>query len=233
VTERRPDVSALPDKPRPEVRDHIRTVGDAMVAAIPVAGGPAQILIEGLLRPSYSKRLDEWLNTVADVIRALERRVGDIDSHPLEEDELFVSAVMRATQIALGTHLEAKIELLKCALISIATREVQDDFIALRCLSFVDELAPEHFVLLQYCANPAEWLDPTGTQKGRACTPRSLIGSAPLPLDDSLVDLLLFDLSSRRLIEVGGLGTAVLGNAASEPFTTELGELLLGFVSAF
>lgn len=220
----------LPDRPTPTVRDRARTVGDATVAAVPVVGGPALVLIEGVLRPSYQKRLDAWMERLGEVVKELQQRVGGLDEANLAQNDVFVTAVTQATQIALGTGLNAKLDMLKAALLSVATGSMSDDFLATRYLRFVEELAPRHVTLLSYATDPPAW-HPTWRSTD-AATPRSLIDSAGLSLEPGLVDLLLADLAARSLVTLDDLGTVARGQMALRPFSTELGAEFVSFIRA-
>lgn len=222
------DGQILPVKPQRAFRDHARTVGNAAIAGIPVVGGSALALIDGILRPSYQKRLDAWLEQLGDVARELEVTPGFLDEVAVKENELFVSAVATATQIALGTHLEAKLGMLKRALVRVATDDATDDFLVMRYLAFVEELAPEHVSLLSYATDPSLWHK--GWAESDAATPRALIDRAGLPVDANLIELLLADLLTRRLVRCDDLHTTALGEMATRPFSTRLGQGFVHFV---
>jgi hypothetical protein len=222
---------SLPDKPEPTVRDRARTAGNAAVAAIPFVGGPAGILLDAVIRPGYEKRLDAWLEQLGAVVQDLESRTSNLDISALGDNELFVTAVIDASRIALTTSLEAKILMLKAALVNIAEGQMTDDFLALRYLHFVEELAPEHFRMLSYGAHPGAW-HPQGMVSD-AATPRALIDTGQLNIDPEIVDVLLADLAARGLIDTTKLFVVVDGDGALGPFTTRVGAQLVDFVKVF
>jgi hypothetical protein len=219
----------LSEKPVPALRDHARAVGDAAVSAVPVVGGAAAVLIDHVLRPSYEKRLDRWLGELDGIVRDLEARMADGDATSLVDDDTFVDAVTRATQIALGTSIEGKLTMLRTALLSVALEPPASDFVAMRFLDLVDELGLEHFALLRYSRDPSA----LGAPPTIASTPRAAIDRAGLPFRPNLTDLLLRDLASRGLIDPCALSETALGAGAQAAFITDLGEELLDFVRAF
>ena len=121
----------------------------AGVSAVPVVGGPAVELVQAVFGPPLAKRQQRWFEELADAVRILQGH--DV---PLDSAE-FVTAVTQASRIALGTHLDEKIAMLKAAIIHAAFPDRPTDIITARFLRFVDELDPEHFVLLAYLHDPA------------------------------------------------------------------------------
>lgn len=222
---------SLAPKPEATIRDYARTIGDATVQAIPFVGGSVGVLLDTVLRPHYQKRLDAWLLDLGDVVRDLENRTEGFDVTALGQNELFVTAVIEASRIALGSHLETKVQLLKSALLNVAEGNLSDDFLALRYMRFIEELAPEHFRLLAYAVTPSSW-HPNGVQTD-AATPRALIDVSTVGLDYGIVDVLLADLTARGLVDVATISGVREGGSALVPFATAVGAELVRFVTVF
>lgn len=214
--------------PERTARDHARTAGDAVVAGVPFVGGSLGVLLGEVVRPSYQKRVDAWLVELGEVVERLESDSDNFEWKSLEDNELFVSAVVHATEIALGTALEDKIEMLKSGLANIATGEMSDDFLAMRFLTFVEELTPEHFYVLAYSVDPAPSNSSWGPED--KATPRSLIDLSDLEVKPSIVDLIIADLASRSLIDTSTLSKTAAGDDALTSFATSLGRQLIKFV---
>lgn len=229
------DGAALPEsvpalvaqRPGRSVRDWGRTAVDASVAAIPVAGGPALVLLQAVVKPKYDKRVDAWLDRLGEVINDLSRRIESEELlAEMFGDDLFIDAVTRATQIALGTGLESKISMLQAALTNVGAGEFDDDLVAMRFLDLIAELAPEHFLLLKFAASPSCAQD----DLAGARTPRSMLHNAGLGVDDRMMDLLIFDLQVRGLIAASKLDVTAVGDDLMVPFATDLGSELIDFV---
>jgi hypothetical protein len=222
-------VEKMPALPQQGAQDYARTVGEALVAAIPFVGGSLTVLIDGILKPSHERRLESWLENLSEVVSALQCDAYRFDQLLFAPDnETFVSSVHRATQIAMSTSIEGKIELLKSALLSVGLGLVSDEFLAVRMISLVDELSVEHLQLIRYAAQPAKF-HRTDARPPIAATPRSMIASTFGGLSTEIVDLLLHDLGSRGLLKLSGL--TVASKEYLEPFATPLGLEFLSFVS--
>lgn len=218
--------------PKPSLRDHARTGFDVAIAGIPGIGGSLQVLVEAVLTPSLTKRRERWLNKLGELMNELQAKVDGFDPAQLAEDEAFVTAVADASRIAMGTHLEEKLDLLKNALARMAVSEGRDDFLDLQLFRFVDELSPEHFVVLQFLANPGAWFDAKGISRPNLAvgSPDKLIGylmnHARLPVGGDGLEIVLRDLSARGLVRVEAANPTTPWNSLITP----LGGGLLSFV---
>lgn len=223
---------AIDPLPEPAFRDHVRTGVDAGVAAVPVVGGPAQVLIDAVLIPSIDKRREAWLRKLGELVNELSSRIDGWTPDALAEDESFVSAVIEASRIAMGTHLEEKLDILKSCLATMAAAERRDDFLDLQMFQYVDQLAPEHFVVLQYLHNPGAWFDARAIERPSVHmgAPRGLFSRARLPVSGVGLEIVLRDLDDRGLAETSSLGAVMSEGGIWQSRVTELGSALLEFV---
>lgn len=203
-----------------------------VVAAVPFVGGPLQTLIGAVLTPSIDKRRDQWLQEVDLLLRRIQGVLGSLDR--LRDDDLFVTAVVEATRIALGTHLEEKIELLRNSLLNLALDPERDDFMAMRLLRFVEELSPEHFVYLEWACDPDAYR--LRVPPARPLTPhvRYELFEEDLGLSAQVLRIVYSDLESRGLAQ-HTMNTNMLDNphlTEQPPPIAELGRQLLHFVRA-
>ncbi|MGH9248161.1 MAG: hypothetical protein ACRD0W_01385 [Acidimicrobiales bacterium] len=215
------------DPPEPVAMDRVHTVVKAAVSAVPYVGGPAAELFGAIVPTSLERRRQEWFKRVADRLRRLEEQDVHIDA----DDEGFITIVVEATKAALGTHIEEKLELLANCVESAALPEQRDDFMAMRLLLYVEELSPEHFVVLTYAADPEGWFDGKGLAKPTFTmgSSRHVLDAAQLDVQGDVLEIVLRDLADRGLADTlrGGTMTA---HGAWQPLTTDLGRLLLKFV---
>src|SRR5438067_9923702 len=156
-------ITQLPGK---EARDRLRAVVDAAIATIPYAGGALQVLFDEVLQPNFEKRREEWMRKLAEVLEELRSRMEGFDPASLESNEQFVSAVSQATRIAMGTHRQEKLDMLKDSLVNLVIRSGSSDLIVARFLRFIEELEPEHFLVLRYLSSPEKWYADKAIPKG-------------------------------------------------------------------
>lgn len=226
--------SSVGDPPEKNWVDHGKDLVAAGVSGVPVLGGPAAELI-GMMKGGYERRLEDWFETLGEAVDELQERVDGLD--PLAGNEAFLTAFKRAAEIALGEHLEEKLEMLKRALVRIGVErpEGQDEFVALRMLDLIGELGVPHFVVLRYLRDPGGWfaereIDPP---EYLSAPRRNTLDAAQLGIDAEVLELVLPDLERHRLASTSMLGGMVSGRAALDPLTTSLGNELLDFVAEF
>jgi len=204
----------------------------AGISAVPTLGGPAAELFDLIVPSSLEQRRQRWFQLVAEHIRALEGK--GIDLEALSTDEGFITVVIEASKAALGTHIEGKLQLLANCVESAALPENNDDFIAMRFLQYVEELSPEHFVVLTYLADPYRWYERNGIERPAITGPRrAALDNAELPVEGDVLELVLADLDQRGLANVGGLSGIVTENAVYGTLSTQRGVQLLKFVQLF
>ncbi|MDO8389300.1 MAG: hypothetical protein Q7V57_02345 [Actinomycetota bacterium] len=126
--------AALPPPPTSTAGD--KTIGIALAALSEFPGGGTVVaLLDQIFGTPYARRHDAWLRKMHELLLDLDAR--GIDLNTLGDRPDFVTAVHEATRIALGEHLEAKLDQLKAVLLNAATHEADSitDLWTLRYLS--------------------------------------------------------------------------------------------------
>ena len=144
------------DLPTSSSGDRLHAMVRGLLGVVPYAGGLAAEIFGVLVVSPYQRKLQRWIETVADQLRTLEDR-HVIDFASLATNDVFVSTLLQATQAAVRTHREEKISLLRSAVLASASdspvsADQQSTFVR-----YVDELTPPHFGLLGFiCENEVE-----------------------------------------------------------------------------
>ena len=137
-----------PYPPKSTTGDVLHAVVKGGLSGIPFAGGLAAEFFGLVLAPPLSKRRDEWMESVA-------KRLDDIEANvdSMRNDPAFVTTLTQATQIALRSHQEEKLEALRNAVISSAMGTAPQDDIRAIFLNLVDVFTPTHLHILRYFQN--------------------------------------------------------------------------------
>jgi hypothetical protein len=226
------DSDPLGPFPESGIRDSGRVALDAIVAGLPVVGGPAQVLMDFVMAPALARRQSRWFKQLGDVVIELQSRDEDFDISTLSDNETFISAVSRATQIAFGTHQEEKLQYLKNCLVHLAINTSIDDFVSQLMLTFVEQLSPEHVIVLQYFSDPSAWFDRHGITKPNiwSGTPMGIMEQARIPIGGIALPIVMKDLNDKGLANTGSTSTQQLGESAWRGIATNLGNQFLQFV---
>ncbi|MFV0309464.1 MAG: hypothetical protein ACK5OX_17165 [Desertimonas sp.] len=229
----------FPDPPEPQSLDRVYGIAHAAGSFVPLLGAAVD-LVETVFGPPLTRRMQGWYVLVAEVLRELQSRSVDTDSPE------FVSAVARASSIALGTHLDEKLRMLQAAILHAALPDRPADFVTMRFLRFVDELDPEHFLVLTFLRDPAghyerrylpiptrqeiEPVDETAFAWSQLSIGQ-LLRATDIPVDHDHLPLIYHDLAQRQLVHAGNLEAQTSWESIWEPWATDLGGQFLDFVT--
>ncbi|NTW40829.1 MAG: hypothetical protein HGA44_13265 [Cellulomonadaceae bacterium] len=218
--------------PQARVSDHVRTGLDAAVAAIPVVGGSATVLLNAVVAPSLQRRREAWFERMGDFVDRLTTD-GRVSVSDLIDDEDFVDAVIHASSVAARTHRDEKLLSLQHALENVALGKASGLLRQRRLIQLVDDLEPEHLIVLKFLANPRDHMASLGIVPGPhdLGSTRSLFRRANLPVTGLELHIVLNDLSSHMLANAERLETSVTAEAMYGSRSLELGDLLLSLVS--
>lgn len=235
VSDKVPDVPELPGRSKAEIGAAIVRAG---ISSVPVAGGAAAELFDLVIGPRLERRKEEWFNYLADAVDELRERLDGFDPRDLDGNEQFVSAVLAASTIAMKSHQQEKLEMLRNALINSVLPDAPDEHEQLTFLRLVDELTPLHVRMLAVLADPVGWFERHPELEkpsfGLSSSLGALIEAALPELRDrrDLYDGLGFDLDQRRLGGGGGsLHTMMSASGAWSSRSTPLGRRFLAFIS--
>lgn len=121
---------------------------------VPWVGGALSEVV-GHINNNLARRQEFWMVQVSEAINALQNR-SDLSIDDLMKNEAFTSFLLQATPIALRNHQQAKISVLKNALISVGNPEFSDEDLAFQFLRYIDEITVSHFSILKYIFNNAD-----------------------------------------------------------------------------
>lgn len=123
--------------PDPDFRDHAQTIARAAVSAIPLVGGSVNELLSGFFDSPVGQRRDQWLRQLAGIVEELTPK-------KLAGNQVFVSAAIQATRVAIGTHRDEKRQYLRNALLKIGMSPTADGTKEEIILNAIDSLSPAH-----------------------------------------------------------------------------------------
>jgi hypothetical protein len=100
--------------------DVVEALAKGAVSAVPIAGGFLAELLQIVVAPPLERRKAEWMNGVADGLRKLEEKVEGFSIENLKDNEPFISTIVGASQAAIKTHEQEKLEALRSAVLNVA-----------------------------------------------------------------------------------------------------------------
>ncbi len=181
----------------------------------------------------FSGNSKKWWHGVDSSFAKLQEEQPEFKLEELLENEVFMSALVRATLIATGTNQDEKRRFLRNALINIATGSAPDQDIQQIYLSAVDVFTPSHVQILELMWNgfvrlKQQGYDTSATGVPQFRTYRSLIETLlpKLKGEQELVQAVMGDLRNRGFTRQGSPDDVI-----QHPSVTNFGGGFLQFVT--
>lgn len=146
-------------KPKPTKGDVAHKAAKIVLSGIPFAGGPVAELFNAVIIPPLEKRRNEWLESLYEGLKELEEKVEGFKIVNLKDNEMFITTVMHATQVAVRNHQKEKLEALRAAVLNSITPNAPEEDLQLMFLNWVDELIPWHLRILKFFDSPETWVN--------------------------------------------------------------------------
>ncbi|MBA7622107.1 hypothetical protein ES703_29478 [subsurface metagenome] len=233
--------SAITKRPKRKASDVLHTVVKAGISAVPGVGGPANELFSLVIKPPLGKRLDKWWESISERLKEVETKVKGFKIENLSENEMFISTLMQATQVAIRNHQRQKLEALRNAVLNAALPNAPEENLQLMFLNFVDSLTLGHLRMLKLL-NDFEAKRPLNRSTGVqiefvAKSKEKTVITAQKALADlidnqNFYDQVLKDLRIRGLLEVSMSDTANFLDKIVNAQPTNLGKQLLAFIKS-
>ena len=103
--------------PEETPQDVLFSLIKGLVDTTPIIGGVLSELFGYIIRRPIDKRTAKWMVLVSETLHELREKEGfDIES--LSDNEMFITAIVKASQIAQRTHQEEKLLSLRNAVIN-------------------------------------------------------------------------------------------------------------------
>lgn len=188
--------------------------------------------MSAIIVPPLSKRRDEWIESIAKGLKALEEKVDDFNIEARSQNEMFITTVMHAIQVAIRNHQKEKLEALRNAVLNAALPNAPEEDILLMFINFIDIFTSWHLRILKFIDKPQE-----------AGTPyqKFSINSESTVLEDNFPELkgrrafyeqILKDLFVRGLTNTESLDLAMSLQGIFTPKTTVMGREFINFVTS-
>ncbi len=140
----------------------------ASLNLIPVAGGAVSEALSTWFSSPVEKRREKWNEELHKVVTNLQ----NVLENPTElfENEIFITTVLRATEIAVKSHQNEKIQYLKNIVFNSAILIDMDDTKKMLYLEIISSYTPLHIILLNYMNNPKQKIEKLPNNQVLTCS---------------------------------------------------------------
>ncbi|MDF2820212.1 MAG: hypothetical protein K0R15_653 [Clostridiales bacterium] len=136
------------------IGDYTHAGAKILMSAIPFVGGGAAELFNLVLSSPIEKRRDIWLLSIFNSLEELQKRMNSFKIEELVHNEIFVSTMMKASQLAIRTHQKEKLTALHNAVINTALNISIDESEQEMFLNILDSFTVWHLKIIHYFENP-------------------------------------------------------------------------------
>jgi hypothetical protein len=220
----------------PTVGDYTHAGVRAGLSMAPILGGFLTEFFSMVIAPPLEKRRDEWLIEIFKRLIKLEREIDGFKIENLQKNENFISVLLSATQIAMRTHQEEKLEALRNTVINSTlgnTATAHENFQQI-FLNIIDRYTPLHLLILRFIENPTLYISTyRGVKTNELLFSVDLMDAfkvtfSELHCIDEYYEQITRDLSSDGLIKSEKIPNRT---KMGKPRITQLGRLFLDFIT--
>jgi hypothetical protein len=218
-------------EPKSEARRRTEETIEAVVAAVPFAGGVLAVKYAQAFRRADERRYRQWQQQVEEALDAIAQRADGLDVDALFANDDFVDAIATATRIAEKSAADLKRAALQNVLFNVGLGDSLEADKRAIYLRYIDELTPSHIALLRLADDPPGWF----SRSNQPWPGGNLIGVviAVFPTwsgDEPFIDTIAGDLASRGLAELP-LRTMMTANGVMAQRTKPKGREFIKFIS--
>lgn len=204
------------------------------LGSVPVVGNGLSELFTTIIAEPSSKRRDKILMQIDTKINELVLKVNNFDINSLATNEVFLSMVSQAYQIAMRTHQEEKIEALLNTITNSAIGNTEENLQHM-FIMFIDSFTEWHLRILFLMDNPVKSLQDKGLQTDFMMGSISQIFIHVYPElkgKEEFYKQIVKDLYNRGLINTrdDSINGMMTGSGMVTSRTTDMGKQFINFI---
>jgi len=205
------------------VLDTVEVVAKTAVSLIPVGGALATAIYDTVKNNTLAKRKQRWMDTLEERISKLEENIDAIGRNPL-----FATALIKTTEVAMKTPIDAKLEYLANAVASSLNPKLEEEKLMI-FMDLLDKYTISHIKIINFFHNPSRF-EGVSCNNSYMGTPMSLLFQVHPELDNDLFNKIYKDLYTDGLVNTESLRINMSGSGMVQKRTTELGDDFLKFI---
>lgn len=198
-------------------------VGKTVVSVIPVGGTLITEIYDAVKGNTLAKRQEKWQNALEERISELEVTLDDIGNN-----EVFTTALVRATELAMKTASEEKMQYLANAVVNSLNPNLDEEK-AVIFLDILGRYTVSHIKIIYFFNKPTRF-DGVSADYYSMGSPSSVLFQVHPELDNYLFDKVFNDVYSDGMVSTNQLNTSMTGHGMVSKRTTKLGDDFLSFI---
>ena len=203
--------------------DTLEVVGKTALSAIPIGGALATSVYDTVKSNCLSKRQEKWRMALEERLTNLENNLEDIGNN-----ELFTTALVKATELAMRTAKEEKITYIANSVVNSLNPDLNEEKLIV-FLDLLDKYTVSHIKIIYFFFDPKrfEGVNSNAYMMGSPSTP---LFSVYPELDNELFKKIYGDLYTDGMVTLENLNISMTGSGMVAKRTTPIADEFLRFV---
>ena len=193
------------------------------LSVIPVGGALVTSVYDTVKGNCLSKRQEKWKETLEERLSKLECALEDIGNN-----ELFTTALVKSTEIAMKTSREEKMAYLANAVINSLDPDIDEEKLIV-FLSLLDKYTISHIKIIYFFNNPKRF-DGVSSSSYMMGSPTTPLFQIYPELNNGLFTKIYDDLYTDGMVNTESLNVTMTGSGMVAKRTSQLGDEFLDFI---
>lgn len=193
------------------------------LSVIPVGGALVTSVYDIVKGNCLSKRQEKWKETLEERLSKLECALEDIGNN-----ELFTTALVKSTEIAMKTSREEKMAYLANAVINSLDPDIDEEKLIV-FLSLLDKYTISHIKIIYFFNNPKRF-DGVSSSSYMMGSPTTPLFQIYPELNNGLFKKIYDDLYTDGMVNTESLNVTMTGSGMVAKRTSQLGDEFLDFI---
>ena len=193
------------------------------LSVIPVGGALVTSVYDTVKGNCLSKRQEKWKETLEERLSKLECALEDIGNN-----ELFTTALVKSTEIAMKTSREEKMAYLANAVINSLDPDIDEEKLIV-FLSLLDKYTISHIKIIYFFNNPKRF-DGVSSSSYMMGSPTTPLFQIYPELNNGLFKKIYDDLYTDGMVNTESLNVTMTGSGMVAKRTSQLGDEFLDFI---
>ena len=205
------------------IMDSVEVVGKTALSVIPVGGALVTAVYDVIKGNALAKRHEKWK-------QALEERLSKVEEtlEKIGDNELFATALVKTTELAMKTAKEEKMQYLANAVVNSLKSTLDEDRL-LVFLTLLDKYTVSHIKIINFFYMPTRF-DGVSRHTYSMGSPTNVLFSVYPELNNELFDKIYNDLYTDGMVNTPSLNITMSGSGMVAKRTTKLGDDFLQFI---
>lgn len=203
--------------------DTLEVVGKTALSTIPIGGALATSVYDTVKSNCLSKRQEKWRMALEERLTNLENNLEDIGNN-----ELFTTALVKATELAMRTAKEEKITYIANSVVNSLNPDLNEEKLIV-FLDLLDKYTVSHIKIIYFFFDPKrfEGVNSNAYMMGSPSTP---LFSVYPELNNELFKKIYGDLYTDGMVTLENLNISMTGSGMVSKRTTPIADEFLRFI---